>query len=594
VSASGRVLHLVPPNGGGVDRFVRDLCSRRPSDWVLHVSEAQCVVECPAEDLFIPVASADFGDLVDKGVLGRPLALHAHSTVGPVREATRSLARRFDMPWILTLHDVQSAGQDPSMALGELEQRLDFTRNARHRTVPSRFMRDVAGRFLGESFSCTVVENGVDPLPAAHAGSVRREQFPIAVIGAMGQHKGLAHLKQVAQELPEGVRIALLGYADGQLDAGWLVPERIWVHGVFEPGQLPQLVADYGCALAFFPKGQPESYCYALSDAWLAGLPAVGPDHGAIGERLGAHGGGVAYGVDEAPSAVARIIAGQLEQPGSSGARVSAAAQGLASVAAMVKTMNQLYAGVAAAEAAPNLDALKQAAASHLDSRFFRQELLRLQGDFAAAALQRDSALEELRTLAGNFDQRGAWIDQLQQSNDSLQKDCENLLESRDSLQKDCENLVESRAGLLKELEILLVDREAVRADRANLQANYDLLLESRDGLQARSDELQLRSEELQLRSDSLQASVDGLQQQAAQMQASIAQLQHTGADLQDRLDRLTREYGQLHEMHLQLVAVHDTLVRRLTWPVRLLPVSWQRWIKKTARRVLVGGEKND
>ena len=46
MAALSRVLHLVPPNGGGVDRFVRDLCAHRPADWILHVSDDQCVVEC--------------------------------------------------------------------------------------------------------------------------------------------------------------------------------------------------------------------------------------------------------------------------------------------------------------------------------------------------------------------------------------------------------------------------------------------------------------------------------------------------------------------------------------------------------------------
>ena len=513
MSASGRVVHMVPPNGGGVDRFVRDVCSRRPSDWLLHVSEDQCVVECPADGLFIPVASAALADLAAKGALGRPMALHAHSTLGPVREATRILARALDLPWVVTLHDVHSAGQEPGLASGEREQRLDFIRAAAHRTVPGRFMRDVAGRTLGEAVGCTIVENGVDALPAAAAPPAGREQFPIAVIGAMGPHKGLAHLIEVANQLPAGMRIALLGYADGKLEAGWLVPGRVWVHGAFEPGQLPQLVADYGCALAFFPRGQPESYCYALSDAWAAGLPAIGPDHGAIGERLGGQpGGGVAYGIDAAPAEVARIIAAQLQQAGAGRAGVGAAVQGLTSIAAMVETMNELYAGVGGPEAAPDLDALKQAAASHLDSRFFRQELLRLQGDVAAATQQRDGVLEELRTLSGNFEQRGAWIDHLQQGNDSLRKECERLQES--------------------------------------------------------------------------------FQQQATEMRSSIEQLQNTVWEVRHQLDALKAEHAALQEVHRALATTHETLVRRLTWPLRLLPVSWQEWIKKTARRMLVGGKE--
>lgn len=469
MSATGRVLHLVPPNGGGVDRFVRDLCSLRPADWLLHVSDEQCVVECPGQNLFVPIAFADLRQLVAKSVLGRPAALHVHSTVRAVREATNILATGLELPWILTLHDVQFTGQADRLEPDELAQRLAFIRAAAHRTVPSRFIRDMAAAVLGESVACTIVENGVDRLPAA-TGAATGEQFPIAVIGAMGQHKGLAHLIDVAAQLPGGMRIALLGYADGQLGPGWLVADRIRVHGVFEPAELPRLVAECGATLAFFPKGQPESYCYALSDAWLAGLPAIGPDHGAIGERLRTHGGGMVYDVNASPADVARIIAGQLRQAGSSRADVCAAVQGLNSVAAMVETMNELYAAVAGPEQAPDLDALKLAAAKHLDSRFFRQELLRLQGDCAAAALQRDNALDELRALADNFDKRGAWIDQVQQSCDSLQQEADEQRRSMEELRLAC-------ASLRERLIALEQDHAALQETHQTLAREYATLV---------------------------------------------------------------------------------------------------------------------
>ena len=66
-----RVLHLVPPNGGGVDRFVRDLCAHRPADWLLHVSDEQCVVEAPEHALLVPVAFDMLTDLLERSGLGR-------------------------------------------------------------------------------------------------------------------------------------------------------------------------------------------------------------------------------------------------------------------------------------------------------------------------------------------------------------------------------------------------------------------------------------------------------------------------------------------------------------------------------------------
>lgn len=518
-SASGRVLHLVPPNGGGVDRFVRDLCSLRPADWLLHVSDEQCVVEVPEHALLIPVAFDALSDLLERRQLGRASALHAHSTVPAVRRATNLLATAMQLPYLVTLHDVDFAGPAGGSDAAEQAQRVGFIGSATRCTVPSGFMRDLAGTVLGGSFACTVVENGTDRRASGGALPAAR-RFPIAVIGAMGRHKGLDHLVEVAAQLPAETGIVLLGYADGELGPGWLADGRVWVHGAFEPERLPDLVAGYGSKLAFFPKGQPESFCYALSDAWLAGLPVVAPDSGAVGERVRAHGGGSLYDPDAPASAVAAAISRQLREPEPGFSDVDQAVRSLSSVATMVDSMNKIYAQLAAPASAPDLDALRRSAADHLDSRFFRRELLRLQGDLAAAVVERENALRELNSLAENFGKRGEWIDQLQRGHDELRGAVEVLQQARDELEQRLEHR---------------------RAESQRL--------------------------------------LDEARQQARDLQHALALLQE--------------EQRDLTQAHLALVATHETLVRRLTFPLRVLPLSWQGWLKVLARRVLLGRKKH-
>lgn len=471
-SASGRVLHLVPPNGGGVDRFVRDLCSLRPADWLLHVSDDQCVVEAPEHALLIPVAFDALSDLLERSGLGRASALHSHSTVPAVRRATSLLANAMQLPYVVTLHDVDFAGPPGASDAAERALRVGFIRSAARCTVPSGFMRDRALEVLGESFACTVVENGTDRRASVGALPAAR-RFPIAVIGAMGRHKGLDHLVEVAAQLPADTGIVLLGYADGELGPGWLAGGRVWVHGAFEPTLLSDLVAGYGSQLAFFPNGQPESFCYALSDAWLAGLPVVAPDSGAIGERVRAHGGGSLYDPDASANAVASAISRQLHQPDPRFSNVEEAVHSLSSVATMVNSMSKIYAEIAAPGSAPDLDALRRSAANHLDSRFFRRELLRLQGDLSAAGEQRDNALRELQSLAENFRKRGDWIDQLQRTGEGLQQECRNLQESAAALRQELERLQSLPAAL----EALQAQHASLLASHRSLQANYDKLL---------------------------------------------------------------------------------------------------------------------
>lgn len=439
--ATGRVLHLVPPNGGGVDRFVRDLCAHRPADWLLHVSGEQWVVECPAEALMIPIDANDMQALTAHRALGRAAVLHVHSTVAEVRDATALLVAAMDLPYLVTLHDVEFAGPGREATPQEQRQRREFVLGAAACTAPSEFIRQLALDVLGDAMACTVIENGVDlasdpgPVPAP------TQEFPIAVIGAMGPHKGLDHLVEVSQHLPASMRIALLGYADGELGPGWLRADRLWVHGVFEPAQLSGLAAGYGAHIAFFPRGQPESYCYALSDAWLAGLPVVGPDWGAIGERVRAHGGGRLYHPDAPVEEVAALLVEMLTQVENRQLDVGGAARSLGSVAAMVAAMNEIYARLAVPAEAADVQGLKAAAATHLDSRFFRRELLRLQGDLTAAGEQRDNALRELRQLARNFEERGEWAEHLQSGCDTLKQTVEELQVSAGSTRAALEQL---------------------------------------------------------------------------------------------------------------------------------------------------------
>jgi hypothetical protein len=79
--------------------------------------------------------------------------------------------------------------------------------------------------------------------------------------------------------------------------------------GPYLPEELGPLLAAYGADLVYFPPGMPESFCYALSDVWLAGWPVVVHDRGALGERLREHPGGWLDSAPEAGSAAATVDA---------------------------------------------------------------------------------------------------------------------------------------------------------------------------------------------------------------------------------------------------------------------------------------------
>lgn len=418
--AARQVWHVVPANGGGVDRFVRDLCRLRPGDGIVHVTDGQHVLEWPAEEDFLALDAACLPDLAFGGALGRPAVVHAHSADAPARQFCQTLCAATGAPYVLTLHDIGFA--EPTATPFERAQRLRFARQAAARTAPSRYIARLAEAAL-QGAPCHLVENGVDAWPAqtALASAPARPEaqpsgpFAIAVIGAIGEHKGLQALLQLAAHLPPSLQLVIIGYTAQQLLPGWVQAGRVWMHGAFQPEDLPGLVRRYGVQWALFPPGMPESYSYALSDAWQAGLPAMVPDHGALAERLRRHGGGRIYPVETSPPALAALIAQWLSEAAVQAP--SAASGAFAPVQAMVDSMTAIYeqAGDGAAAQAPDRSALASLAQQQLDTRFFRKELLHLQSRLESLAQQNEVSTARVQQLEAAHGRAQAEVDRLRE-----------------------------------------------------------------------------------------------------------------------------------------------------------------------------------
>ena len=420
-SAANRyVLHVVPANGGGVDRYVRDICAQRTRDCVLHVVAEQCVFEAVATHRFIPIELDRLLSAAVVQALGRPSLLHVHSTLAPVREVVAKLGAALDVDYVLTLHDIDFAGASADLSAGEREARWIFVRNAGQRIVPGAFIAGMLSTTLGHEITWQLVENGVDTANAGEEFAPELNppaQFQVAVVGALGPHKGLNFLRDVATSLPPEIRVVIVGYADGQLSPGWLQEDRLWVHGVFEPSELSGIVRRYGSRIALFPNRQPESYCYALSDAWCAGLPALGPASGAIGDRIAQTGAGWTFAPNSSVEAVATQILDCLNHADQRAPGVHYAVANLVSRKAMVDQLNLLYASaMKTLDTSPHLRVLEATAATHLNGQFFRAELQKLSGDFAFAQTQTANANQALQALTREYDGRGAWIATLEKN----------------------------------------------------------------------------------------------------------------------------------------------------------------------------------
>jgi hypothetical protein len=293
-----------------------------------------------------------------------------------------------------------------------------------------------------------VIPNGADPPPASPARATVSKEFHehrpahvVAVLGAIGPHKGSDMLEALALELRDsGIAVVVIGYLDRQVMPGWRVPGTYFIHGAYSDDEVPALLAAYGARLALFPNRAPESFSYALSDIWSCGLPVLAPPSGALGERVATHGGGwlldegfdaraIAARLRElfSPAGAAEFarVESQLSQPDS--ARIPA-------LAAMARSLDALYDRFgldAARPAQSDPAAIEKLVATNLDGSLFREELARLADEYGQLARAHANSVEEARRFEAESRE---WIAKLERDVASLKADVEREVAERRTL----------------------------------------------------------------------------------------------------------------------------------------------------------------
>ena len=115
----------------------------------------------------------------------------------------------------------------------------------------------------------------------------------VAVVGAIGLEKGFDTLlgcarDAVARALP--LEFVVIGYTVD--DASLLQTGRVFVTGEFSRGEAEALIRVQSAQLGFLPSVWPETWCYALTDIWSAGLSAAVFDIGTPAGRVRESGAG--------------------------------------------------------------------------------------------------------------------------------------------------------------------------------------------------------------------------------------------------------------------------------------------------------------
>ncbi|MDD2878434.1 MAG: glycosyltransferase [Acidiphilium sp.] len=143
------------------------------------------------------------------------------------------------------------------------------------------------------------------PPPPPRAGSFDN----IALLGAIGPHKGSAVLLEIARLArlthPE-LRFHVIGYTN--IDTELLKLENVYITGKYKPEALAKLLDTSQVKLALFLHGWPETFSYTLTEAAMQGLIPLVPDIGAPADRVRASGIGAVFPFPAQPAEVLAAI----------------------------------------------------------------------------------------------------------------------------------------------------------------------------------------------------------------------------------------------------------------------------------------------
>jgi hypothetical protein len=378
------------------------------------------------------------------------------------RRRAQWAAQALAIPTVVTLHDIlflRREGFEPGAPADPdprwLEETGPFLRGAAAVLAPSEYVAGLARRHV-QGLEVAVVPNGspgrdntrtLEPRPEFAA---RRPRHVAAILGAIGPHKGSALVEALGREL-EGsdIAVVIVGYLDMQVVPGWR-GDHVFVHGAYDDDDVTALMRAYGAEIALFPNRVPESFSYALSDVWDAGLPALVPPQGALAERVQRHEGGwLLPGEFDA-----RAVSGALRNflSGAGAVELARVKSRLASpdpgrvpaLDEMNRSLDALYQrfGIAREGADPQAPPAQELLAKNLDGSLFRQELVRLADEMAQMKAALEATLEFERGQARDFkNEAQQWIAKLEADVKAVQAEIAREVEARRALGQEAVQL---------------------------------------------------------------------------------------------------------------------------------------------------------
>jgi len=196
----------------------------------------------------------------------------------------------------------------------------ELLRNCEIIIAPSRSAFEMVRQCYGLANDAQVIPHGYDARRRAAADPSDEGGLRVALIGQVAHAtKGAeAYLALMSDLRDQPIAWHVFGSVDvfgfrrrlEQLGLG----ERLHLHGAYAREEICDLLTTNHIDLSVILPTWAETFCFTLSESWLAGVPVVVSDLGALPERVAESGAGlVVQNAQEAASALRRLAADRRE-----------------------------------------------------------------------------------------------------------------------------------------------------------------------------------------------------------------------------------------------------------------------------------------
>jgi len=490
------ILHIIPASGGGIERFARSVSASEASyssartHCFLHVGATHAALEMPEHKSYALFELPSLEDKWPRFVAGLCASynidlLHCHvltrATIKLLSHAKHYLISLHDVGFIASNAFEQST-PEPSVDYAWMAMCRPVLQRARAITAPSNYLQRLFQMHFPD-LQAQVIEPGTKARIEAVPEKIRAaHQKPrIGIVGAIGPHKGGDFLELLLQnDSARAFDWIVIGYTTQRIFPQFDPALGLTVHGPFAAEQTAALLDQYEIDLVYFPNRLAESFSYALSDVWNAGVPVLVPPTGALFERCTKVQGGW---ILRAPGDVNGVLSQMQEILAESNARnyqdacaaiVANAAIAAPGLTTMMRQLSPLYMPEAPALGASGMPwsslEVQDFLRHQLDGVVFRAENIRLARDYSQSKAYVETLTEQLNELADAKHQADGWSAKLEQ-------DCSGFRERNLDIEADL-------LALKQAAEALFVEKQTA------LHANQALASTSEAAL-ARSIELQ-------------------------------------------------------------------------------------------------------